>query len=297
MGMAPMTSDSPVIGQDVGASNAAESACADDAPFEFEKDDEPASGTTLDCDDEVTVVVSKGRLWLLRKRMPLRILTALGIVTVGLLATGMLRRTIARHPASAQRSSLPSKASSGATPDQPAANLPSPTVPARATTAMPAGPKAAQPALADSPVPIVTGSAASGEKPSRTTPNITPQAPQAHAQGNAALAACQDALVKKDTAAITQSCDSALEIDATLAMPILAWAKRELDRGNIKVAVAWARRLLKADDHLADAYLIVGVAEQAASRGSAAKTAYRRYLELAPKGRYARDVRSSLAAL
>jgi predicted TPR repeat methyltransferase len=80
-------------------------------------------------------------------------------------------------------------------------------------------------------------------------------------------------------------------------MPILAWAKRELDRGKVKVAVAWARRLLRADDQLADAYLIIGVAEQAAGHGSAAKTAYRRYLELAPKGRYARDVRLSLAAL
>jgi hypothetical protein len=61
--------------------------------------------------------------------------------------------------------------------------------------------------------------------------------------------------------------------------------------------VTWARRLLKADDHLADAYLIVGVAEQAASHASAAKTAYRRYLELAPKGRYAGEVRSSLKEL
>jgi predicted TPR repeat methyltransferase len=65
----------------------------------------------------------------------------------------------------------------------------------------------------------------------------------------------------------------------------------------IKVGVTWARRLLRANDHLADAYLIVGVAEQAASHGAAARTAYRRYLELAPKGPYARDVRLSLAAL
>ena len=291
MGTAPMTSDSPGIGQTVGASYAAEAAGADDARSTNE---EAAGGSMLDSDDDVTMVVPKGRLRLLHMRMPLRILTAFSIVTVGFLATGMVRRAIARRPASAQRLSLPGKALSGAATNQPTANLPSPTPLAPATVAEPVEPKAAKPALSDAPIPSAAGSAALAQKPGGTIANIIPQAP---AQGNAALAECQDALVKKDTAAITQSCDSALEIDATLAIPMLAWAKRELDRGNVKVAVTWARRLLKADDHLADAYLIVGVAEQAVSHGLAAKTAYRRYLELAPKGRYARDVRSSLAAL
>jgi Tfp pilus assembly protein PilF len=108
---------------------------------------------------------------------------------------------------------------------------------------------------------------------------------------------CQQALLKGDAVAITQGCERALDVDTTLVLPILAWAMRELDRGNVKVAVTWARHLLRANDQLADAYLIVGVAEQAASHASAARTAYRRYLELAPKGRYARDVRMSLAAL
>ena len=297
MATAPMTSDSPVIGQDGGASYAVESAGADDAPLKpLNKDYEAADGAIFDCDDDVTVIVPKWRLWLLRKRMPLRILTAFGVVTVGLLATGMLRRAIARRPVSAQSPSLPTKALSAAATNQPSANVPLPIPPAPATMAESAEPEAAQPALADSTVPTAIGSAASAQKPGRTIANIVPQVP-VPAQDNAALAVCQDALAKKDTAAIVQGCDSALEIDTTLAIPILAWAKRELDRGNVKVAVAWAHRVLQADDHLADAYLIVGVAEQAASHASAAKTAYRRYLELAPKGRYARDVRSSLAAL
>ena len=291
MGTAAMTSEDPAIGQHVGAADAVASVCSDDAPL---TDAEAAGEATLDRDDEVTVVVPRGRLRFLHTRMPLRILTAFGIITVGFLATGLVRRAIARRPASAQVPSLPTKASSGVATNQPAPTVSSPTPLGPATMASSAQPKTARPALADSPVPIATGSAALAEMPGRTTTTLIPQAPT---EDNAALAVCQDALLKGDTAAITQGCDRALEIDTTLAMPILAWAKRELDRGKVKVAVAWARRLLRADDQLADAYLIIGVAEQAAGHGSAAKTAYRRYLELAPKGRYARDVRLSLVAL
>ena len=46
-----------------------------------------------------------------------------------------------------------------------------------------------------------------------------------------------------------------------------------------------------------DAYLIIGAAEQEARHNAAAKTAYQRYLDLAPKGPYAQDVRSSLKSL
>jgi hypothetical protein len=291
MGTAALTSESPAIGQDAGAADAVESACVNDAPLMVE---EAPGEATLDRDDDVTVVVPKGRLRLLHKRTTLWILTAFGLITVGVLATGMVRLAMARRPTSAQVPSLPTKVTPGAVTNQPAPNVPSSTPLASATMAKSAEPKTARPTIADSPIPIATASAASAQKPGRTTETLIPQAP---VEAEPALAVCQDALVKGDTAAITQGCDRALEIDATLAMPILAWAKRELDRGNVKAAVTWARRLLRANDHLAEAYLIVGVAEQLASHGSAAKTAYRRYLELAPKGRYARDVRLSLAAL
>jgi predicted TPR repeat methyltransferase len=47
-----------------------------------------------------------------------------------------------------------------------------------------------------------------------------------------------------------------------------------------------------ADPNLADAYVFIGTAEQAAGHAQAAKIAYLKYLELAPTGRYAQDLKA-----
>ncbi len=217
-----------------------------------------ADQAPLGQDDDITVVVSREGPWSLHKPTLGRVMAALAIAAVGFFATGLARRAMARHPARNQAASA-----------------------ADATFVT-----AENKAVVAAPAPSLPVSAAPAQAP----------VPQAPADGNASSARCRDALASRDLPAITQSCERALDLDTTLATPILEMARHELDRGNIKAAATWARRVLAADDRLADAYLIVGVAEQEASHASAAKTAYWRYLELAPKGRYARDVRSSLAA-
>jgi tetratricopeptide (TPR) repeat protein len=112
-----------------------------------------------------------------------------------------------------------------------------------------------------------------------------------------AVGACRDAMKKRNAKAVSAACESALEADATLARPLLAFAKGQFERGRSDVGAIWARKILQVDGSLADAYLIVGAAEQEARRTSAAKTAYQRYLELAPRGPYANDVRSTLKSL
>ena len=166
--------------------------------------------------------------------------------------------------------------------------------PAVAAPAAPA--PAAEPAASPSNSPteqigIAAQAAPSPAEPAATRPAATPP-PEAQAPE-----ACREAIKKRDTKAVTATCEAALASDATLARPLLGFAKAQLERGRSAVAATWARKILQVDDSLADAYLIVGTAEQEARRPSAAKAAYQRYLELAPRGAYANDVRSSLNAL
>jgi len=74
-------------------------------------------------------------------------------------------------------------------------------------------------------------------------------------------------------------------------------AKTELDRGRSRPARDWAKKALALDDQQADAYVFLGGAEQAAGHRAAARSAYQRYLQLSPKGRYAADLRAVLGSL
>ena len=275
-----------------------ESACMDN---KFSRGEESDNQPSVGQDDDVTAVVPRGGPWHAPRR-PLRwTLTALGIVAVGFLAISLVKRATRRHPAAAPASLVASPAAV----DESATNTlsPSPVVPAPVPpAAAPAAPAQAseptptEPALAAPAAPSGTAGVPSPEKAS-DAPAVADSTPRAAAEGNSTVASCREALTKRQTAVIAQRCEQAIALDASLATPILAWAKRELDRGNVRGAATWARRVLATDDRLADAYLIVGVAEQEAGHVPAAKAAYQRYVELAPKGRYARDVRLSLQAL
>ncbi len=74
-------------------------------------------------------------------------------------------------------------------------------------------------------------------------------------------------------------------------------AKTEFDRGRSSQAVTWARKAVAIDPDASDAYVFIGNAEQNAGHSQAAKAAYQRYLQLAPKGRYAADLRAVLKSL
>jgi cytochrome c-type biogenesis protein CcmH/NrfG len=62
-------------------------------------------------------------------------------------------------------------------------------------------------------------------------------------------------------------------------------------------ALAAAQLAAAANSENADAYLVVGAVEQQKSHISEARTAYEKYLKLAPRGQFAGDIRSILATL
>ena len=74
-------------------------------------------------------------------------------------------------------------------------------------------------------------------------------------------------------------------------------ARAELDRGRAAEARSWAKKALAVNPDLADAYVFLGGAEQEAENPEAAKAAYKKYLELAPNGRHARELRAVLDSL
>jgi hypothetical protein len=171
-------------------------------------------------------------------------------------------------------------------------------VPAEQPAAKPETPAAPAPAVA--PVPAEKPRALAVAEPAAAKPaEAAPAEPAVGAAPAEAqnVQACRDAIKKRDIKGVGANCESAIATDTSLAKPLLGFAKSQFERGKSAQAAVWARKIVQVNGSLADAYLIMGAAEQEAHHAAAAKTAYQRYLELAPKGPYAEDVRSSLKSL
>ncbi|HJX64490.1 MAG TPA: DUF4388 domain-containing protein [Polyangia bacterium] len=93
---------------------------------------------------------------------------------------------------------------------------------------------------------------------------------------------------------VLAACRPAIEAQPEAADIMVILARAELDRGRSGEAWTWAKKALAVNPDLADAYLLLGGAEQEAAHPAEAKAAYKRYLELAPTGRHARDLRAIL---
>jgi Flp pilus assembly protein TadD len=94
--------------------------------------------------------------------------------------------------------------------------------------------------------------------------------------------------------AVTVACRPALEADPKDAEVMVILARAEIDRGRLVEARSLARRALAADPGRVDAYVYLGTAEQEAGKVEEARAAYKKYLELAPDGRFAREMRAIL---
>jgi Tfp pilus assembly protein PilF len=115
-----------------------------------------------------------------------------------------------------------------------------------------------------------------------------------------AQARCTKAMQSKRPKDVLAACPDAWAADpaAPTAVDIaVALAKIEFDRGRVVQASMWSKKALAADPNAADAYVFLGGAEQTAGHGKAAKEAYKHYLQLAPTGRYASDLRAIVGAL
>jgi tetratricopeptide (TPR) repeat protein len=151
---------------------------------------------------------------------------------------------------------------------------------------------------------IATGAAAAAEAPAPstpegttpTTPAGTPAAAAPSAASNAQVAACTGVLRSGRFRDIETKCKAAF--DAQPAAPLAAEvAQAALELGRNVDAAAWARRAIGVDPKHADAFVLLGGAEQQLGHSAEAKAAYSRYLELAPNGQHAQDVRALLPRL
>ena len=74
-------------------------------------------------------------------------------------------------------------------------------------------------------------------------------------------------------------------------------ARADLLAGRATETLVLARRAVAANPRHADAYLLIGTVQQTEGRRQEARSAYQTYLDLAPLGAHASDVRAILRTL
>jgi hypothetical protein len=133
----------------------------------------------------------------------------------------------------------------------------------------------------------VTPAAATIAPPSPAA--VEPPAPASPAPD--AATRCRAAVRAKRFREMLDVCDAAARAPEGADLALLV-ANAELEHGRAASAQRWARLAVDGDPRLAEAYVIIGSVEQQAGHRAAAHDAYARYLALAPKGRYAADLRA-----
>jgi tetratricopeptide (TPR) repeat protein len=81
-----------------------------------------------------------------------------------------------------------------------------------------------------------------------------------------------------------KACARAFAADPKNASLALAVAQAEHAHAHLDEAAQWAKRALALDPSAAEAYVIIARADTANGRDGDARTAYQRYLEIAPRG-------------
>jgi tetratricopeptide (TPR) repeat protein len=119
-------------------------------------------------------------------------------------------------------------------------------------------------------------------------------APAANAQ---AEVNCRTAYGKRLLEEVVFTCPRVIEAKPQVADIAVMLADAELERGHTAESIAWAQKAIaigQNDPKAADAYVFLGGAHKKEGRASEARAAYQKYLELAPTGRHARDVKEIL---
>jgi CheY-like chemotaxis protein len=99
---------------------------------------------------------------------------------------------------------------------------------------------------------------------------------------------------KGKRAAAIAAYEKAAALNPAAAAAPAALASMYFDQGNNKKAAEWAQKAVAANTQDPDTYFVLGTANLDLGHKAEARAAYRRYLELAPKGRQAADVRDFL---
>jgi hypothetical protein len=158
------------------------------------------------------------------------------------------------------------------------------------------GPGAGSPPVAAPPA-AVAAAAAPGAAPEEAAGVAPAVAPPAAAVGARQLSDCRIAFAKNRLREALAACTAAAAANPRSAEALTMLAHTELNRGRLERANELAVRAVAIDPTLADAYVIIGGVHQDSGENKEAKAAYRRYLELAPRGRYADELRSIVNGL
>ena len=145
------------------------------------------------------------------------------------------------------------------------------------------------------PAPAAAGAVAALAEAPAPVPTVA-QAASVPAD-DAALDACHKAYEQHRSKDVVSACKQAFASGPPSADVAVMLAKTEFERGRPGPASSWATKAIALDADRADAYVFLGSAEQAFGHKAAAKTAFQRYLRLAPHGRYAADLRAVLGSL
>jgi len=111
------------------------------------------------------------------------------------------------------------------------------------------------------------------------------------------LAACRQAFTEKRAKDAETACVAAKDANPESADACALLGHALFGRKKKREALQWAERAVEIDPKHADAYVIIGDVKQASDDKAAAKIAYKKYLELAPDGQYAADLRAIVDSL
>ena len=111
------------------------------------------------------------------------------------------------------------------------------------------------------------------------------------------LAECHTLFAKNRFREASTACGAAVQSNPRSADALTMMAHVELNRGHMGRAYDLAQKAIAIYPDQADAYVIIGGVHQDGGRNEQAKTAYQRYLHLAPHGRYAVELRSIVGSL
>jgi CheY-like chemotaxis protein/tetratricopeptide (TPR) repeat protein len=262
-----------------------------------ESNDAQSAGSLSRESAEITRLVRKPRQV---RQLMLMALAAFALGTVGALA--LMNRTSQPGeplPAAPPPAASPTVATSALSPPPAAPAAPPPTTPPPAAAAGVQVAPSTGAAVAPNPSPVAPPpAAATATTPSGTlkTGNGEPAAATPSPAAGELRQNCidVDAGGKGKARAVLAACRRALEADAKDAEVMVILSRAEIDRGRLGEARSLARKALVADPARADAYVFLGTAEQEAGKLEEARAAYKKYLELAPDGRFAREIRAIL---
>ncbi len=203
-----------------------------------------------------------------------------GAVALGAVALGP---RVTRWRQSRAQAAKPAPTSPRAWPAAPEAAAPGTTAPV-AEPAIAAAPAVAAPAIATPAAPV------------REPEPSAPVAAQVNATDSGASApkGCDTSTRRGLWRRSPEACARAFAADPRNASLALAVAQAEHAHARFNEAAQWAKRALALDPNAAEAYVIIARADTENGRDDDARTAYQRYLEVAPRGWHKAEARAAL---